>query len=118
MTGATERAQAGLWRALAARLGPATLLAARSRDWASATFEGARHRLTVRLDGADAALRAAAALATLDEDDLPMPGGFVADLTVIRAQAAEAPVLAIEALTIRDPDAAALPAISGARRAG
>ncbi len=62
--------------------------------WASATFNGARHRLT--LASADTGF--APWLAGLGEADLPLRGHLVADLTVAarRGDAVEIEVLTVE----------------------
>lgn len=66
--------------------------------WASATFTGARHRLTLAAAD-DAAL--AAWLAGLGEADLPLRGHLVADIAVVAAtRAAGRAALTIEALTV------------------
>lgn len=104
----SDRAQAALLRALRP-WGPFAVEAARTTPWMSATFEGARHRIALRLQGGDAAARAAALRAGLAEAELPIRGGFVADVTVTeKAGAGDAALLAIEALTIDDPVAAAI----------
>jgi hypothetical protein len=111
-----DRAGRALVRALGPRLGPHTLLAISSRDWASMLFEGARHRLAVALNGAEAVARAGRIQAELGEAELDFPGGFVADIAVVARLEGAAPVLAIEALTIEDPECR--PVSSAARRAG
>lgn len=55
---------------------------ARLTSWASATFIGARHDVTLVLHGADAAVRAEALAATLPDADFVLPGHIVADLAV------------------------------------
>ncbi len=62
--------------------------------WASATFNGARHRLTIASD--DAGFDPW--LATLGEADLPLRGHLVADLAVVarRGNAADLAVLTVE----------------------
>ncbi len=108
------RARAALLRALAPHLGPHALLGKTSRDWASALFVGARHRLAIALEGADALVRAERLVRALGEAELVMQGGFVADLAVMtRVEGAE-PVLAIEALTIEEAEEISC----AARRAG
>lgn len=67
--------------------------------WASATFNGARHRLTMTSDdvGFDAWL------AGLPEADLPLRGHLVADLAVVgREVPAERQVALIEILTVEE----------------
>ena len=57
------------------------IVACTATPWASATFNGARHRMTI--ESADAGL--AAWLATLPEAELPLRGHLVADLVVTHA---------------------------------
>ena len=71
------------------------IVAGDATPWASATFNGARHQLT--LESADAGF--AAWLATLPEADLPLRGHLVADLTV--AHAADG-VARIEVLSVEE----------------
>jgi hypothetical protein len=113
----SDRAQSALLRALKP-WGPFTVLGVRTVPWMSATFEGARHRLALRIDGGDAATRARRLEAELGEAELTIRDGFVADVVVTARLDGEAPVVAIEALTIDDPDAAAPAIIRDVRRAG
>lgn len=63
--------------------------------------------------------RAGLLQATLGEAELDLPGGFIADIVVIARLDGDAPVLAIEALTIEDPECGIAETFSsGARRAG
>ena len=89
-----------LIRALAAS-GPAfTLLDVESRDWASATFAGERHR--VRVEMADDTATTVW-LAALPEAELVVRGWLVADLSVAETKRENGQTLAmIEALTICD----------------
>lgn len=50
--------------------------------WCSATFVGAQHRLTLVLNGADAAARGARIAESLPEAQFCIPGHIVADLAV------------------------------------
>jgi hypothetical protein len=97
-----DRAQSALLRALRPLAGPYTVLAARSSDWASATFEGARHRLVLALDGDDADARATRLQAMLAEEELPIAGGFVADIGVVVRMEGTRTIIGIEALTIEE----------------
>lgn len=110
-----DRACAALRRALVPHLGPHRLLSARSCDWSSATFEGARHRLVIRLEGGDARARTDALRAMPADADLPMSGGLVAEISVVawleESDPATGPVIGIEALMIAD---ATPPAPAGA----
>jgi len=114
--GPIEQSQAALVRALIPIAGPFAPWSIKSRRWASATFEGARHRLVLALEGADARARADRVRAELADAEIAIRGGFVADIGVEARLEGETVVLAIEALTIADPiEAAVNPA---ARRAG
>ncbi|MDB5738936.1 MAG: hypothetical protein JWO65_2604 [Sphingomonas bacterium] len=95
-----DRARGAFLRALKPLAGPFALIAADSRPWASATFEGARHRLALKLEGDDVAERAKRLQATLGEADLSIAGGFVADIVVEMPTEDHGLVLGIEALTI------------------
>ena len=55
----------------------------RSRPWASATFSGCRHELTLRLEGPTAAAEADAFLHGLEERDLPMRDHILADIALV-----------------------------------
>ncbi|WP_454885278.1 hypothetical protein [Sphingomonas oryzagri] len=103
-----------LLAALLPHAGPFVPVAATSRAWASGLFDGARHRIAIRLEGEDAAARAEALAALLPEADLPIPRGFVADLQVTGRLEGEMVIVAIEALTIEDADAP----LNAVRRAG
>jgi hypothetical protein len=76
-----------------------------SRPWASATFSGARHKLTLRLQGEDAPDRADAFLADLVGKEFPMRGHILADICLISQTRTSGPAgpdieLRIEALTV------------------
>ncbi|MHA3841193.1 hypothetical protein ACX0GZ_08235 [Sphingomonas aestuarii] len=77
-----------------------TLRHADWRRWASATFTGARHELTVELPDGDAAERW---LAALSEAELPIRGHLVADAVVLRKHGeGDLLVVALEILTVED----------------
>jgi hypothetical protein len=115
-----DRSRAALLRALTPHAGPFRLLSARSRDWASALFVGARHRLVLAMEGDDGPARAERLGRTLAELDLAMRDGFVADIQAVVQMDSATPVLAIEALTIEEaePDAAGAISAGARRRAG
>ncbi len=73
------------------------ITASDATPWASATFNGARHRLTLVGEGA-AFKRWVAALPDID---LPLRGHLVADLVVRRAVAGES-VVVLEVLTVEE----------------
>ena len=70
------------------------------RRWASATFSGARHELTLELPDNESAKRW---LAALPEAELPIRGHLVADAVVLRTHGeGDTLVAAIEVLTVED----------------
>lgn len=75
-----------------------TIVTADATPWASATFNGARHRLT--LVGEGAAFERW--VARLPEADLPVRGHLVADLVVRRAVAEDGVVIDLEVLTVEE----------------
>jgi hypothetical protein len=77
-----DRLRDALIAALGPHAGPFATLAATSRSWSSGLFDGARHRIALRLDGEDAAERAERLAERLPETELPIPHGFVADVQV------------------------------------
>lgn len=112
----TDQSQAALLRALGPHVGAYRMLSAESRDWASALFVGARHRLALALEGSDGTARARRLGPMLEDCELELRGGFVADLqAIVRTEDGRA-VLGIEALTIEEPEAE--PVRRAARRAG
>ena len=110
-----ERARDALIVALEPHAGPFVTVAATSRDWASGLFDGARHRIALRLEGENVAQRAAQLAEMLPETELPIPRGFVADVQVTGRLDGETVIVAIEALTIDDADE---PVSRAVRRAG
>ena len=71
-----------------------------STRWASATFSGARHVLTVEVESSAAGTEW---LASLPEADLPIRGHLVADLAVVRHARSAARIEAtVEALTVEE----------------
>lgn len=75
------------------------IAASTSTPWASATFNGARHHLTLDLTLAGEEAGFAQWLATLPEADLPLRGHLVADVIVTRTTERAA---TIEALTVEE----------------
>lgn len=98
--GARGNARDALAEALAARGGEGVVVSAsRSRSWASATFEGARHQLEVRLP-ADAV---AAFEQGLREAEFSLRGHLLADIAIAGRKAVDGDVLLeVEALTIEE----------------
>jgi hypothetical protein len=61
----------------------ATLLAHREKSWASITFAGARHRIELAFDGAEAVEAGETFIALLPEHEFSIPRQLVAEATVI-----------------------------------
>lgn len=93
--------ETALLAAFTDRLGPLRLVAHSRRSWHSATFGGWRHTFEVALDVPVDVDRCASEIA---EQDIAIPGGFVADVAVVCDQARYASAatgnLKIEVLTI------------------
>lgn len=96
--GASARLARALVQAAAAAGATAEVVSSTTRDWASATFVGARHRLvlavlpSVSLDGW---------LAGLPTADVQLPGHLLAELVVAPEQASDARHVTIDALTLQ-----------------
>ena len=112
-----DRMRDALIAALEPYAGPFTTLAATSRDWASGLFDGARHRIAIRLEGENKLARADRLAKRLPESELPIPRGFVADVQVTGRLDGEAVIVGLEALTILD-DAREASVSRAVRRAG
>ena len=75
----------------------------RSRNWASATFVGARHALTFRLEGEGAEAAAEGLAQGLDFAVTPLRGHILADLALVsQERLADGVRVALEALTVED----------------
>lgn len=61
----------------------AAILSHEEKNWASVTFAGARHRLDLLFDGADAVQAGELFIALLPEHEFAIPGQLVADAAVI-----------------------------------
>jgi hypothetical protein len=102
-------AAGALFRALVARAGLApdrTLLTGvETVEWQSLTLNGERHRIGLRLTGPGAEAAATAMCDGLEDAELPMSRGFVADIALerpLRRSTDGAYEIHIEALTISD----------------
>ena len=81
-----------------------------STDWASATFVGATHQITIRLEGGPKVVNACATgiVNNLPEREIPIAGRIVAELAVDEDEQRNiannniAKTLIVNALTIRD----------------
>ncbi len=62
--------------------GQATILAHDEKSWASITFAGARHRVELAFEGADAVGAGELFIALLPEHEFAIPGQLVADAAV------------------------------------
>lgn len=81
-TTAAER----LWRAISDLAGPRALrLSHQETAWASVTFSGARHSLTLAFEGWEAADDGEAFIAALPDHEFTLPGLLVADAAVVRS---------------------------------
>ncbi len=101
-------AAAGLLRGLLNRAGVdrdrILLSSFRSVDWHSLTFDGERHRISLRIPGPGAAGVAHMLLDGLQEAEIPIPGHALADIAVERQAKDEdgSVTIEIEALTVAD----------------
>lgn len=97
-------ATSALLRACAGKLGrPPIVEEVRSRSWASVTFSGARHELSLRVPGEGAGALADAFLADLDEAQFRLPGHILADIALVgRADGADGVTIRLEALTVEE----------------
>lgn len=67
---------------LALAAGHGEVLRHEERAWASVTFAGARHRVTLAFTGAEAVAGGETLIAELPEHEFALPGQLVADATV------------------------------------
>ncbi|HYD13071.1 MAG TPA: hypothetical protein VEC11_09505 [Allosphingosinicella sp.] len=100
-------AGAELQRALRAgfgALGAAVTIQVASRPWASITFAGERHRLTLRLPGPGAQAAVDSFLAGLEEREFALRGHILADIEAagIEREADGQIRLTLEALTVEE----------------
>lgn len=82
----------------------ASIAEASFRPWCSATFIGAQHRFTLRIEGADAAVLADRFAASLPDAEFAVAGHIVADATVdaVRHSGDGATLVDLAVLTIED----------------
>jgi len=75
-----------------------------SRSWASATFVGARHELTFRLEGESAAAAADRFLRNLEAAEFELRGHLLADIALVLEERFDDGLvrIALEALTVED----------------
>jgi hypothetical protein len=83
--------------------GIARIVASSSEAWASATFRGARHILSLHLEGDDTGDRPARLADLLGVSEFCLPGHLVADVALTgRSTDAAGTRIDIEALTLED----------------
>lgn len=98
LTGAPRRLVAALAERTASEVSVEQL---RSRPWASATFTGARHCLTVHVGGVDAEQGADRLVGGLEEAEFDLGPDLLVDIALIgRNRVADGIELVVEALTI------------------
>lgn len=76
-----------------------------STEWRSLTFAGERHQLGFRITGDDALAHARALVDGIEEADLPIGRGFVADIALAAPLAPQedgSVLVELEALTLED----------------
>src|SRR5690606_40953640 len=66
--------------------GRAAILAHTERSWASVTFAGARHRIELAFEGAEAVEAGELFIALLPEHEFALPGQLVADAAVTEVE--------------------------------
>ncbi len=107
----TNDATTALLRALRASFvsfGSITFEEIASRSWASVTFTGARHQITLRLDGTGADAAATAFLANLEAAEFRLRGHILADIALLSEErcvgleGAPRVRIRLEALTVED----------------
>ena len=82
-----------------------TLEEIKSRSWASATFTGARHELSFRIEGAGALGAADDFLGNLEAREFTLRGHIMADIALVseeRRDGEDCVRISIEALTVED----------------
>ena len=102
MNDATSALIAGLRQAIGGRAAMA-IEEVSSRAWASVTFSGARHELSLRLEGEAAEAEAERFLTALDRTELPISGHILADLSLVSQERRPGCArIRLEALTVCD----------------
>ena len=90
-------------REKAERDGIARIVSSSSEAWASATFRGARHSLSLHLEGDGTSDRASRLAETLGLAEFCLPGHLVADIALTgRNTDAAGTTIEIEALTLEE----------------
>lgn len=78
----------GVWLAILAQMlaiagGKGTLVSHEERAWASATFDGARHRFVLEFDGVAAIGLGETLIERIPDHEFAVPGHLVADATIV-----------------------------------
>lgn len=86
----------GTWLAILSQMiaianGAGALDSHEERPWASATFAGSRHRLTLEFEGVDTIRDGEALIERLPDHEFAIPGHLVADATVVSVEHSLAP---------------------------
>jgi hypothetical protein len=82
-----------------------TVEESRSRNWASATFSGARHELAFRIEGEGAAAAADSFIAGMSAAEFDLRGHILADIGLVCEERNDAGTLvriSLEGLTVED----------------
>lgn len=100
-------ATTALLRALCGKFDKFAVEEVTSRDWASGTFVGTRHKLTFRSEGNEAGTAADAFLIDLAEAEFDLRGHILADITLVSQMRTSGPDgppvrISLEALTVED----------------
>lgn len=86
--------------------GQAELLRHSERNWASATFAGTRHNVTLAFNGTDAIAAGEALIEALPDHEFAIPAQLVADASVVSVDQAALPqprmVVELELLLLED----------------
>ncbi len=86
--------------------GEAELIRHSERNWASATFAGTRHNVTLAFTGTEAIAAAEGLIQALPDHEFAIPGQLVADATVVSVEQAVLPqpriVVELELLLLED----------------
>lgn len=99
------------WQAIVAALieltcGHGGLIAHAETPWASATFSGHRHTVTLRFTGGEAVAHAEAFIAELPEHEFTLAGRIVADAGIVWVERVAAPTVSttvtVELLILED----------------
>lgn len=111
LTASAQRKGRRPWLSLLSALfelgqGEAELIRHSERNWASATFAGTRHNVTLAFTGTEAIAAAEGLIEALPDHEFAIPGQLVADATVVSVEQAVLPqpriVVELELLLLED----------------